>query len=83
MRLFCNMDLYRFPFDTQKCRVLFESWSYTTEHLLLVWDEVNALVMNDRFTLAGYTMISAKVNSSFTNYTGGAHQMDGGFKQGK
>jgi hypothetical protein len=34
----CNMDLRKFPFDTQSCTLTFESYSYNTQKVLHKWN---------------------------------------------
>ncbi|GMS79860.1 hypothetical protein PENTCL1PPCAC_2035, partial [Pristionchus entomophagus] len=36
----CDLDLRRFPFDVQRCRIIFESYSHNSEEVELVWMDV-------------------------------------------
>lgn len=33
----CTMDLRKYPFDTQECKLEFESYSHSTENLKFIW----------------------------------------------
>jgi hypothetical protein len=35
--LYCNVQLHRYPYDTQTCDVVFQSFKYTADDLALVW----------------------------------------------
>ncbi|KAK7474221.1 hypothetical protein BaRGS_00034570, partial [Batillaria attramentaria] len=37
MKLSCDMDLWRFPFDSQTCYLSMESYSYSTENVIFQW----------------------------------------------
>ncbi|XP_060600727.1 glycine receptor subunit alpha-2-like isoform X1 [Ruditapes philippinarum] len=37
--LSCQMDLRKYPFDKQVCSILMESFSFTSDQLILLWDE--------------------------------------------
>ena len=39
----CDMDLKRFPHDTQNCTIKFESWSETVAEISLEWDETTPI----------------------------------------
>ena len=34
----CEMELHRFPHDTQDCHISLESWSHSVRDLLLTWE---------------------------------------------
>ena len=36
----CQMFLHEFPFDTQRCSVLFESYNYGHDELIIKWNQV-------------------------------------------
>ncbi|EFA09232.1 cys-loop ligand-gated ion channel subunit precursor [Tribolium castaneum] len=38
-KFYCWMDLKKFPFDTQKCTLIFSDWSYNSTNLLLEWNK--------------------------------------------
>ncbi|XP_065581097.1 pH-sensitive chloride channel 2-like [Artemia franciscana] len=39
--VYCGQDMWKYPFDTQYCRLAFESWSLDTEDLVLEWKNKN------------------------------------------
>ncbi|XP_041349964.1 glycine receptor subunit alpha-1-like isoform X2 [Gigantopelta aegis] len=38
----CQMDLSKFPMDSQKCKLMLESYSFTTDDLVLLWSSKRA-----------------------------------------
>ncbi|XP_017293198.1 gamma-aminobutyric acid receptor subunit rho-1 isoform X1 [Kryptolebias marmoratus] len=43
----CNMDLSRFPLDSQTCSLEIESYAYTDDDLMLYWKEGNSSLNTD------------------------------------
>ncbi|XP_064196008.1 gamma-aminobutyric acid receptor subunit rho-1-like isoform X1 [Anguilla rostrata] len=43
----CNMDLSRFPLDTQTCSLEIESYAYTEDDLMLYWKKGNESLKTD------------------------------------
>lgn len=67
------MDLQSFPFDTQTCQVVFESYSYNTAEVQISWIESNAVTVPDwanihlpDFEFSNFTWSSAR-----NDYTAG------------
>ncbi|KPP79286.1 gamma-aminobutyric acid receptor subunit rho-1-like [Scleropages formosus] len=51
----CNMDLSRFPLDTQTCSLEIESYAYTDEDLMLYWKKGNnSLSTDERISLSQF-----------------------------
>ncbi|KAL2098775.1 hypothetical protein ACEWY4_005255 [Coilia grayii] len=51
----CNMDLSRFPLDTQTCSLEIESYAYTDDDLMLYWKKGNeSLNTDDRISLSQF-----------------------------
>ncbi|GMT09980.1 hypothetical protein PFISCL1PPCAC_1277, partial [Pristionchus fissidentatus] len=42
----CELDLRRFPFDVQTCRIIFESYSHNSEEVELMWMEIPVTLMH-------------------------------------
>ncbi|KAH3697614.1 hypothetical protein DPMN_085119 [Dreissena polymorpha] len=39
----CNMDLRKYPLDNQTCHVIMESYGYSTDNLVFLWNPVPVL----------------------------------------
>lgn len=52
----CNLDLRTFPFDTQTCMLLFESYSHNSEEVTLHW-MVEPITLMKQITLPDFDMI--------------------------
>ncbi|XP_031644251.1 gamma-aminobutyric acid receptor subunit rho-1 isoform X1 [Oncorhynchus kisutch] len=51
----CNMDLSRFPLDTQTCSLEIESYAYTDDDLMLYWKKGNeSLNTDERISLSQF-----------------------------
>ncbi|XP_059375718.1 gamma-aminobutyric acid receptor subunit rho-1-like [Carassius carassius] len=51
----CNMDLSRFPLDTQTCSLEIESYAYTDDDLMLYWKKGNeSLNTDDKISLSQF-----------------------------
>ncbi|XP_016328177.1 gamma-aminobutyric acid receptor subunit rho-1 [Sinocyclocheilus anshuiensis] len=51
----CNMDLSRFPLDTQMCSLEIESYAYTDDDLMLYWKKGNeSLNTDDKISLSQF-----------------------------
>uniref|UniRef100_A0AAY4B7T5 Gamma-aminobutyric acid receptor subunit rho-1 n=1 Tax=Denticeps clupeoides TaxID=299321 RepID=A0AAY4B7T5_9TELE len=51
----CNMDLSRFPLDTQTCSLEIESYAYTDDDLMLYWKKGNdSLKTDERISLSQF-----------------------------
>ncbi len=49
----CEMDLTGFPFDTVRCLLTFESFTYNTDEVRMHWLN-NVSTMKDKMELADY-----------------------------
>ncbi|KAL4235133.1 ligand-gated ion channel [Mactra antiquata] len=49
----CNMNLRKYPMDTQRCYIMLESYGYSTETLVFKWRS-NPVVKDPRLTLAQF-----------------------------
>ncbi|XP_070533084.1 glycine receptor subunit alphaZ1-like [Ptychodera flava] len=65
LTLACLMSLQRYPMDEQTCGIDLESFSYTTEDLVLHWapvdDIMNALEVSDELKLPQFELTGAQV----------------------
>ncbi|XP_006825490.1 glycine receptor subunit alphaZ1-like [Saccoglossus kowalevskii] len=43
----CNMDLIRFPFDTQECRERVSSYAFANDDIVIAWAVVDPILMNE------------------------------------
>ncbi|XP_044272737.1 pH-sensitive chloride channel 2-like [Tribolium madens] len=46
-KFYCWMDLKKFPFDTQKCTLIFSDWSYNSANLQLEWNNGSGVYVAD------------------------------------
>ncbi|XP_075222865.1 secretory chloride channel [Lycorma delicatula] len=66
--LLCLMDLKKFPFDSQTCPLVLESWAYNTSQLVLDWEEGSPVSVNHRLQLTEYSLVNFWTNSSEVVY---------------
>ncbi len=52
----CRMDLQMFPFDSQQCILVFESYSYNADEVRLVWHET-PITMMEKIELPDFRLI--------------------------
>lgn len=70
----CMMDLTKYPFDVQECRLDIESFSHNTEELLYHYKEGNDTVSFDKgidiphFTLLGHKLDETRVTVATGQY---------------
>lgn len=67
--LLCLMNLRKFPFDEQKCPLNLESWTHTTDDVILQWEKISPVVQNARLHMTEYNLISIWTNETFTLYS--------------
>ncbi len=66
----CNLDLHSFPFDTQTCALLFESYSYNSEEVSLRWLHEPVTFVR-KMELPDFTMIGWKAVNWTSPYPNG------------
>ncbi len=68
--MICKMNLRKFPFDTQYCSVIFESFSYKPAKLAIQWkmDSPQGAVSSDKITLDDFD-ISGKLDARGMKYS--------------
>ncbi|XP_032832588.2 gamma-aminobutyric acid receptor subunit rho-2-like [Petromyzon marinus] len=66
----CNMDLSRFPLDTQTCALELESYAYTEDDLMLYWKNGNAsLSMDEDISLSQFLIQEFMTTSRLAFYS--------------
>uniref|UniRef100_A0A914I304 Ligand-gated ion channel 50 n=1 Tax=Globodera rostochiensis TaxID=31243 RepID=A0A914I304_GLORO len=66
----CKMDLKMFPFDSIVCQLIFESYSFNTEEVRLVWHE-NPVTMMERVELPDFDLIGWGTDHQRLEYPNG------------
>lgn len=66
----CEIDLRAFPFDTQKCFLVFESYSYNSQEVQLHWFHTPVTVMHET-ALPDFNLIDCKVERFQLEYPNG------------
>ncbi|KAL3082240.1 hypothetical protein niasHS_005284 [Heterodera schachtii] len=66
----CKMDLKMFPFDSIACQLIFESYSFNTEEVRLVWHE-NPVTMMERVELPDFDLIGWATDHQRLEYPNG------------
>ncbi|CAK5117928.1 unnamed protein product [Meloidogyne enterolobii] len=75
----CNLDLRTFPFDTQNCVLLFESYSHNSEEVTLHW-MAEPITLMKQITLPDFDMIHFTPNGRTLLYPNGRwSQLEVGF----
>ncbi|XP_022189190.1 pH-sensitive chloride channel 2 isoform X2 [Nilaparvata lugens] len=67
--LLCLMNLQKFPFDSQICPLVLESWAYNTSQLTLNWEGLSPVTVNRRLQLTEYSLVNYWTNSSEVVYS--------------
>uniref|UniRef100_F1LE99 Glycine receptor subunit beta n=1 Tax=Ascaris suum TaxID=6253 RepID=F1LE99_ASCSU len=49
MTLFCPMDFVKLPFDTQRCNIIIESYAYTEDDIVYIWDNEIAIKYDSNY----------------------------------
>ncbi|XP_043922984.1 gamma-aminobutyric acid receptor subunit rho-2-like isoform X2 [Protopterus annectens] len=66
----CNMDLSRFPLDTQTCSLELESYAYTDEDLMLYWKNGNeSLKTDEKISLSQFLIQKFHTTSRLAFYS--------------
>ncbi|XP_076834375.1 gamma-aminobutyric acid receptor subunit rho-2a isoform X1 [Brachyhypopomus gauderio] len=66
----CNMDLSRFPLDTQTCSLELESYAYTDEDLMLYWKNGDeSLSTDERISLSQFLIQKFHTTSRLAFYS--------------
>lgn len=66
----CILDLRSFPFDTQECSLLFESYSYNSEEVKLEWFDVPITLMK-RIELPDFDLVGFAADNNTLQYPNG------------
>nr|WRV86329.1 mod-1 [Meloidogyne graminicola] len=75
----CNLDLRTFPFDTQNCVLLFESYSHNSEEVTLHW-MAEPITLMKQITLPDFDMIQFDTRRETLLYPNGRwSQLEVGF----
>ncbi|XP_032816750.2 glycine receptor subunit alpha-2-like isoform X1 [Petromyzon marinus] len=56
MSLECTMTLNDYPMDSQKCHMNLESYGYTTNDVILQWNDTNPIVFNTSHIVTTFTV---------------------------
>ncbi|CAH3025688.1 unnamed protein product, partial [Porites evermanni] len=67
----CEMNLENFPMDTQKCMLIFGSYSFNTNGLNYKWKTDTAIV--EKKSIAQFDMNKVELNSTNTTYISGSY----------
>ncbi|XP_052282816.1 glycine receptor subunit alpha-3-like [Dreissena polymorpha] len=51
----CNMDLRKFPLDSQTCNVIMESYGYSTDNLVFLWNPV-PVIRDENLVIAQFDL---------------------------
>ncbi|KAF8374498.1 acc-1 [Pristionchus pacificus] len=57
----CNMNLKRFPFDSQKCYLTFESYNYNTGEVRMEWNRPYPVMMLKDIELPDFELVNFSV----------------------
>ena len=65
--LYCWMNLQKFPFDSQNCQAVLESWMYNTSELVLHWESKSPIAFDQEMHLTEYQLIKYWNNETVIN----------------
>lgn len=68
MSLLCLMNLQKFPFDSQNCPIVLESWGYNTSQINLEWEEDSPVTVNSDLELTEYNLAYTWTTKSTNSY---------------
>ncbi|XP_066900758.1 pH-sensitive chloride channel 2 isoform X2 [Halyomorpha halys] len=68
MSLLCLMNLKKFPFDSQHCPIVLESWGYNTSEINLEWEEDSPVTVNSNLELTEYNLDNTWTTKSINSY---------------
>ncbi|KAG8299329.1 hypothetical protein J6590_103723, partial [Homalodisca vitripennis] len=64
----CVMNLQKFPFDSQKCPLIMESWNYNASQLVLMWEDDSPVTVDSHLQLPEYSLEGVIINSTTAKY---------------
>uniref|UniRef100_A0A1B6KNL4 Neurotransmitter-gated ion-channel ligand-binding domain-containing protein n=1 Tax=Graphocephala atropunctata TaxID=36148 RepID=A0A1B6KNL4_9HEMI len=64
----CIMNLQKFPFDSQQCPLIMESWSYNASQLRLLWEDDSPVTVDSHLQLPEYSLEDVIINNSTAQY---------------
>ncbi|VDD94285.1 unnamed protein product [Enterobius vermicularis] len=67
----CDMNLKRFPFDTQKCYLTFESFNYNTGEVRMSWNVLEPVKLLKHIELPDFTLVNYSVRAVPQLYAAG------------
>ncbi|XP_078379327.1 gamma-aminobutyric acid receptor subunit beta-like [Oculina patagonica] len=73
LRLYCPMNLRKFPMDEQVCEMAFESYSYSTKDLILYWlnDNKGPVRVSENLRIPQYTLVNWENTIQANEYSTG------------
>ncbi|KAM7444363.1 hypothetical protein ABFA07_007032 [Porites harrisoni] len=71
LRLYCPMNLQKFPMDEQICEMAFESYSYAVEDIILTWLNPDALQIDGKLQIPQYTLVAWQQKHDLNKYSTG------------
>lgn len=72
MTLSCPMHLHKYPLDTQSCPMMFESFGYTTKHIIFEWLE-SPIEYEPGIELPQFSLVNFTQGDCLQNYTTGLY----------
>ena len=71
----CMMDLKKYPFDVQECRLEIESFSHSDEELLYYYKEANKTVsFQDHIDIPHFSLLGHKQTEKTAKTTTGSYK---------
>ncbi|XP_022790646.1 gamma-aminobutyric acid receptor subunit beta-3-like isoform X2 [Stylophora pistillata] len=73
LSLYCPMNLRKFPMDEQVCEMIFESYSYSTEEIILSWltGDKDSIGVSSELQIPQYTLERVEIFMKSTRYSTG------------
>ncbi|CAJ0942693.1 unnamed protein product, partial [Mesorhabditis belari] len=72
--LACSMDLRNFPLDAQNCTVEIESYGYTTEEVLMKWNQPHAVHGVESAEVPQFKILGYQTDDSIVTTATGSYQ---------
>ncbi|XP_048578040.1 gamma-aminobutyric acid receptor alpha-like isoform X2 [Nematostella vectensis] len=69
----CQMDLFNFPLDVQRCSLVLESFAYTGRQIDFKWKEINPVVIFNK-DLAEFDVTSYEISERNATYVAGVYK---------